>query len=137
MKQITFKIETEPVAKARPRFARIGKFIRTYTPLKTKVAEETILSQAMPYAPVRPIQTPVEIELIFNMPILKSFTKAQLEEIENSFVPHVKKPDIDNLIKTTTDALNGVFFVDDSLIFKVTAVKRYAKEASIGVIIRY
>ena len=43
---------------------------------------------------------------------------------------HVTKPDSDNLIKFVCDALNGVFYKDDSQITRIQAVKVYAKEPS-------
>ena len=38
---------------------------------------------------------------------------------------HVKKPDLDNLMKAIKDALKGVCYRDDSQIISVTATKKY------------
>lgn len=38
-------------------------------------------------------------------------------------VPHVKRPDIDNCIKSLKDALSGTVWVDDSQVFNIHATK--------------
>ena len=40
-----------------------------------------------------------------------------------------KTPDIDNLLKTVLDGLNGVAFRDDAQVCEVVASKRYAPAA--------
>jgi Holliday junction resolvase RusA-like endonuclease len=39
--------------------------------------------------------------------------------------PHCKRPDADNLFKAVTDALEGVFFLNDSQIFSAQLTKIY------------
>ena len=39
------------------------------------------------------------------------------------------KPDVDNLAKTVCDALNGIAWLDDSQIVRMSAVKRYGSES--------
>ena len=46
-------------------------------------------------------------------------------------VPHTKKPDFDNLAKSTCDALNGLLWHDDSLICKATIIKTIASGTEI------
>ena len=55
-----------------------------------------------------------------------SFSKAKkiLANSEMLFVS--KKPDIDNLINSVLDPLNGIFYNDDKQVVKVTAEKRYS-----------
>ena len=43
------------------------------------------------------------------------------------------KPDLDNLIKSILDPLNGVFWRDDSIIIKLEATKSYGDTARIEV----
>ena len=41
-------------------------------------------------------------------------------------VPHIKKPDLDNLLKNIMDCMTKLqFWRDDSLVFETHAVKRY------------
>jgi Holliday junction resolvase RusA-like endonuclease len=51
--------------------------------------------------------------------------------------PHVVKPDLDNLIKSAVDPLNGVFWKDDNLVHLVNARKVYSESPGIEYIINY
>ena len=42
-------------------------------------------------------------------------------------VPHTKKPDLDNLVKSVVDGLSGFIYADDKQIVEIHATKRYAK----------
>ena len=39
--------------------------------------------------------------------------------------PHTSRPDLDNLVKSVSDGLNGVAFRDDSQITELRAIKQY------------
>ncbi|HHK41746.1 MAG TPA: RusA family crossover junction endodeoxyribonuclease, partial [Planctomycetaceae bacterium] len=41
-------------------------------------------------------------------------------------VPHTSRPDLDNLVKSTKDALNGLAWRDDSQVVELSAGKCYA-----------
>lgn len=69
------------------------------------------------------------IELCFSP--LKSFTKKRLKQLEiwdgEPYDYKVTKPDIDNCLKNLWDSMNGIVFVDDSLICELkNVVKRYS-----------
>lgn len=67
----------------------------------------------------KPYSTPLSLSLKFFMPIPKRSPKKMLG------TPHYKRPDIDNLIKFILDSLNGVLWIDDSIISELTALKLY------------
>ena len=136
--EIHMKIFMQPVAKGRPRFApSIGPgYGHAYTPKKTLEAEKQILALTLPDKPSTPFQYWASVELIFNMPIPKSMPKRYQLLAASNEVIHTKKPDLDNLEKTILDALNGVFYRDDSIIYRVEKVKRYSKEPCVELIIR-
>lgn len=137
MEKIVFEIYGIPVAKGRPRFALAGKFPRAYTPGKTRDYEENILAQALKYKPGQPIDTAVEIDLTFFMPIPASMSKKlQVVASETDF-DVIKKPDLDNLIKAALDPLNGVFWTDDSRISRVSARKLYSRNPRVRYVISY
>lgn len=123
MKKTELFFPFEPVPKGRPRFTRTG---HAYTPKTTQDYEKKIAdyykSQTDDF-----YDGAIKIKLIFNMPIPKSTTKKNRELIMLNQIKHIKKPDTDNLCKAFTDALNGVAFIDDSLITNITMEKRYAK----------
>lgn len=125
MKQLT--IDGVPVAKGRPRLGRYG----TYTPKKTQEYEEYVkMCWVAKYGAIQPSEQPLEMNIVFYMPIPKGYSKKQKAEILSGRLKHIKKPDVDNLIKSVLDALNGLAYADDSQIIKVTAVKRYAETGS-------
>jgi Holliday junction resolvase RusA-like endonuclease len=45
------------------------------------------------------------------------------------------RPDLDNVIKSILDALNGVAYSDDSAVISVTAEKRYAENPRVDVML--
>ena len=114
---IEFTIYGLPVAKGRPRFTKKGF---TYTPAKTKQAEDSFLNQAFSKKPDVPLQCPLAIEMKIFMPRPKSKSK--------KIWAWTTRPDLDNLIKIL-DALNGVFWHDDSQIIELHASKDYGEPA--------
>jgi Holliday junction resolvase RusA-like endonuclease len=136
MTEIEFTIPMIPVAKGRPRFARCGSFVRAYTPKKTVTAENDIIFHSGKYAPKEPFASRVIIELRFFMPTLKSASRGTKMAMSTELMPHTKKPDIDNFCKAVFDALNGVFWTDDAIIWKVSAEKLYSDNPRIEVKIK-
>lgn len=106
---ITFPID--PVAKARPRLGRNG----VYTPAKTRRFETTIRLLAFRFHKGPALTGSLKVGVRFVMKAPKRMTNEK----------PVCRPDLDNLLKGVTDALNGVFWIDDSQITEVHAVKVY------------
>ena len=78
-----------------------------------------------------PLQGPLAIHLQFLMPRPKSHYrtgKFSAELRADAPVHHTNTPDCDNLIKLVLDALNGVFFGDDSQIGRIVAEKMYGPD---------
>ena len=48
----------------------------------------------------------------------------------------LKKPDIENIVKTILDALNGVAYQDDTQVASVTAVKTYSAIECVDVVLK-
>tara|TARA_R100001460_G_scaffold13476_4_gene30344 strand:- start:2322 stop:2690 length:369 start_codon:yes stop_codon:yes gene_type:complete len=75
---------------------------------------------AMKEAPT-PLSGPLILEIEFRMPRPKRLRKADVD------IPHTCRPDTDNLVKSTQDALQMASVVgDDSIFFDVHAVKYYS-----------
>ena len=73
---VTFMVEGNPVGKGRPRFAKRGKFVSTYTPTKTRDYESIIkdaAKQAMGNS--APLETPVTVAIYITVPIPTSYSK--------------------------------------------------------------
>ena len=60
--QVMFTVEGTPVGKGRPKFARRGNFVSTYTPTKTR-DYETLIAEAAKQ--VYPIDFPYSIGVSF------------------------------------------------------------------------
>ena len=127
VKKFNITIPITPVPKARPRFTRYG---HTYTPKKTADYEKAVAEywrQATKGFRYDREQALI-VNLVFGMPIPKSTSKSKTELMANGTIRPTKKPDVDNLAKAVMDALNGVAWVDDSQVVRVSIYKEYAKE---------
>ena len=79
--------------------------------------------------------TPIELKLLFNMPIPKSYTKKKLVQIANGALQHVKRPDLANLVKFIEDCLVGMVMIDDRQVTNITAKKQYAIDPGTVIIV--
>lgn len=131
MNSVCFVIPGVPVAKGRPRFRVFRGFVQSYTPKKTHLAEKNVkeaFQKAYPlFKPQLDMFTgPLRIDVRFYMPVPVSISKKKKNELYDHF--HIIKPDIDNLLKTVCDGLNGVVWEDDKQIAKISCSKRYVVE---------
>lgn len=120
-------IPGNPIAKARPRFSRRGKFVVTYNAQETE--EGRWLWEAKQQLKQPLIEGPIKISCTFYMPRPKSHygtgrnagkLKANAPEL------HTKKPDLDNLEKWCLDCLNEIAWKDDSQVVESIAKKLYS-----------
>ena len=69
---------------------------------------------------------PLALDLTLFVAIPKSTTKRDRARIvEGSYHP-TKKPDLDNVLKAITDAMNGIVYEDDAQIVRITTAKVYS-----------
>jgi Holliday junction resolvase RusA-like endonuclease len=72
------------------------------------------------------ITKPVHLKVCFFMPVPKGM---KIKSKEGRYVPHVKKPDTDNLLKAVMDALTDTgVWKDDAHVYWTEAIKQYASE---------
>lgn len=127
-----FTIYGQPVAKGRP---RLGKW-STYTPDKTVNYENLVkLSYIEEHKGKELLEGDLSIIINFYFSIPKSTSKKNRELMLKGEIRHNKRPDIDNCIKSITDALNNIAYKDDSQIVQVIASKLYSEEPRTEVII--
>ena len=127
MPEITVTILGNPIAKKRPRFARQGRFVRTYSD-QQKESEQTAMTirRKLPEDFVA-LEGPVVLGFEFFMPITKSTSKKNASFMLSNHIKHIKKPDMDNLIKFYKDCMNGIVYKDDSQAWKyLEPVKLYS-----------
>jgi len=121
-------IPYEPTPKARARTFLRGDKYMSFTPSKTVNAEQFIRTCLIEQG-IKPIGKgkPVQLMLDFYLKRPGSLPKKITEP--------VRRPDIDNLIKTCLDALNKFAFEDDSQIITLTANKYYGNPPHIDITI--
>ena len=137
MPELSITIPGKPIAKARPRFARRGKFVTTYSSQETEEGKLMWhLAQAKP-AGWSPIIGPVRLEALFMMPIPSSASNKKRLDMALGNIRHVKKPDTDNLVKMVKDCANGMLWRDDSQVYSIYATKFYAENPQTVITIRW
>lgn len=67
------------------------------------------------------------------MPIPKSMSKRERGDAVKGFLKHVKKPDVDNLIKLYLDVLSGTAITDDNAVSIGTAIKVYSSRPRVEI----
>lgn len=125
MGKIEFTVYGSPVPQGRPRFARVGNFVRTYDPASSKSWKETVKWQAIENKAVF-MDGALWMSLCFKLPRPRSLAK----KVKH----HTKKPDLDNLVKGVKDGLKGICYRDDSQVVQMTVSKEYSEQP--GVIIK-
>lgn len=122
-------IPGKAIAKGRPRFARRGKFVKTYTPRETLNFEayvKLLAAQEMRGKPPLDCALRVRIEMDVQVPASWPAAKRTRALCLHEILP-THKPDLDNWCKTFLDACNTVIYRDDSLICDLSVSKRYGE----------
>lgn len=127
--QVEFYIPGRAIPKARPRVTRGGY---AYTTRTTQIFERTTQIEYRKqcgdsfFAEGTPLV--VNIEFRFEPP--KSWPKKKRDAAIRRRIYPTSRPDLDNLIKSITDALNGVAYKDDSQIVAVVSRKMFAPRSN-------
>lgn len=129
MTAITFEIPGRPHAKQRAR----GGQGRHYTPRETVNAETFIRLTAAQHFP-EPIKGPVRLEVLAIFAPPASWSQRKTRAMLGG--AHTQRPDLDNVVKSVQDGLNGVAYSDDGQIAEVEAVKRWGQRAVTVVTVR-
>lgn len=126
---IIFKVPGEPQGKGRPRFARSGSYVRTYTPEKTASYENLVKleyeRQCGGFRFEDNKQLRIAIFAFYSIP--KSTTKKNRDLMKTNRLRPTKKPDADNILKIIADSLNGIAYKDDAQ-FVCASVDKYFSE---------
>jgi Holliday junction resolvase RusA-like endonuclease len=127
MSTVIFTIPGTPVGKGRPKFARRGKFVSTYTPEKTANYENLVkLYAGKAMGSTEPYQCALSAMIqLFVVPPASWSNKKREQALKHELHP-TSKPDIDNVIKGIFDAMNEIVFVDDKQIVQLYVEKIYS-----------
>jgi Holliday junction resolvase RusA-like endonuclease len=123
---INFHTNCIPIAQPRQRHSFVNGIARNYIPEIHPVTafKKAIQLQAMATRQTKElIDYPVKLILDFVFPRPKNMIWKKKEMYS---IPKASKPDFDNLAKSVCDALNGILWVDDSLVCKADITKRIA-----------
>ena len=113
--KVKFTVLGEPQGKGRPRFTKVGQYVKTYTPDKTVSYENLVKLEYRRQCKDYMFEKgrPVDIRILAYYPIPKSVSKKkQAMMIANELRP-MKKPDTDNVVKVILDSLNQIAYHDD------------------------
>ena len=133
---INFTVYGEPVPKARARHRFTGKFVQSYTPKKTKDYESEVAMMAkaaMGSSP--PLETPIAVHIYVTFAVPPSYSKKRTEACLSGEA-HIKKPDLDNCVKSVTDGMNGIVYKDDSQIVSIHAKKVWGTVGMVEVLVK-
>jgi len=94
-------------------------------PRESEMWKASVRTRAFPYRPKEPIDFPIRVNMDFYVP-----RPASAKDKTWACV----RPDLDNYIKATLDALQGAhFFKDDSRVVWLEAKKLYSNDGRVGV----
>jgi len=122
VEDIKIVVHANPYPKGRSRVSMRGKFPVVYTPKKTRDAEGYFLSQAIKQKPEKPLEGALSVKI--------SFFRIKPSNYSSKIIYWAQKPDLDNLVKLVLDALNKVFYLDDSQVVELTCTKGFTKYIS-------
>lgn len=129
---ISLELFGDPIPLARPRFSNRGKFVKAYD--SQSALKEGFKWQIKSQYRESPLTIPLTVDVVFFMPIPKSASGIQKRQMANGIISHIKKPDLDNLLKFYIDCLIGIVVEDDSIIERIVATKKYSNNP--GTLIR-
>lgn len=134
MELISLTILGEPKSQKRHRTVRMGGFNREYDPSATD--KKDFLSIVQNNAPEKPFDCPLRliVNLYFTRP--KSHYKSGKNSHiikDNAPIWHTGRPDWDNCGKFVSDALNKIYWRDDSILCEVGIRKRYSENPRIEI----
>lgn len=121
---IRLQVLGDPKAQKRHRFARRKGFMAKID--DSQADKQAFLLMVQQHAPVKPFEGPLRITMEFFFARPKShYNKHGVKP--NAPIWHTSKPDGDNLEKFVLDALNGIYWRDDSQVCLMEKMKRYSE----------
>lgn len=131
MSALTITVPGKPMGKQRPRASKRGGFVRLYTPEATVNAETFTRLCAIDQVGQPMLEGPLVVALhaVFDIP--GSWSKKKKAEALSGALRPTGKPDLDNLAKLYSDALNKVVWGDDAQIVSMALSKSYGTEPGV------
>ena len=135
--RVCFTVWQEPQGKARPKFAKRGRYVSVRTPEKTRAYEKSIQEAYLQQCDNQTCLEggSVEMKVTAYSKIPKSASKNKRQAMLLGEIRPTKKPDADNILKAVADALNGVAYKDDACVVKMNVEKFYSDVGRIDVVV--
>lgn len=128
MKVIETTIFVCPTPKGRARSRVVGKHVMTYTPSKTRKAEDMIAAMIRSQ-----IMQSGRFEAGVALRLSATFYIDKPKSTSKKVLMPVKRPDLDNYGKLLSDALNKFVWPDDSQIVTLNLRKRFGSPPRIDI----
>lgn len=124
-KILSIEIPMHPKGKQRPR-SRAGS-VSHYTPKMTVTNEAyMMMMSAEKMAGRDPATGPIVLDINIFMSAPEALKKKIIKEPMNELLWYpLRKPDVDNVLKSAMDSLNGIAWLDDKQVCDVIQRKRY------------
>lgn len=119
MLSVSFEIPGKPYPLKRPRRASYGGM---FDP-KENVEAKKLVAQIARMAIKTPIEGPIRLAATFLFERPASHYGKTLKA--SAPIHHTQRPDVDNLIKTLLDGLNGIAWLDDAQVVEVSGLKMW------------
>ena len=129
MSSVSFTVYGDPKGKARPKFAKIGNFMRSYQTKKQDSVENYVKLAYLEAAKGVYLTGALSMKVIAFFQIPKSVSKKKRDEMLAGIIRPLVKPDYDNIVKSVADALNKVAYDDDKQIVSGSFDKFYYDRA--------
>lgn len=140
MNELRVFIPGEPCAQGRPRFSTAGGFVRAYDPAKSRnykaYVKAVCAEEAKKQGWLFNTDLPLKVEIIAGLSIPSSKSKKWKQAAMDGKEKPTKKPDVDNIVKTVTDALSGVIYKDDKQITSLVVGKIYSARPGVALVIK-
>lgn len=134
--EVRFTVPGRPVAKGRPKFARIGPGVRAYTPEQTREHETSVRALAANAMNGRPLITgPVHLHVRIYVACPVSWSGKRRAEAIRGEIRATKKPDASNVVKSIEDGCDCVVWRSDSQIVQLVAEKWFGDQPRTEVVI--
>lgn len=131
---VKFTIPGEPKGKGRPKFSKVGNFVKVYTP-DTTVNYENWVKICFQGEQQKMIDGQLRAEIKCYFAIPKSYSKKKRQSALKGDLRPTKKPDCDNIAKIILDALNGLAYKDDKDVVSCLIEKWYSENPRVEVYI--
>lgn len=125
MNRVSFTIPGRLRGKGRPRAKLRGKFVMMHSDAATVNAEAMVRDFAAKAMAGRPLLTNA-VNLTIVLYLQKPASWSRKKRLENP-IP-TGKPDLDNIAKLVSDAINGIVWLDDSQVATLTVSRVFGSD---------